>query len=88
MPIRQCVGCGRRDEQRHLVRFTLGADGALHLGAGNGRGAYCHRRRACVQAFAASRPGLVRSLRVVLSRDLRVQCAKMLAQHIARQPEN
>ena len=87
MPIRQCVGCGRRDEQRHLVRFTLGADGALHLGAGNGRGAYCHRQRACVQAFATSRSGLVRSLRVVLSRDLRVQYAKLLAQNIVPQSE-
>jgi len=86
-PIRQCIGCGQRDEQRHLVRFTLGADGALHLGAGNGRGAYVHRQRACVRAFATSRSGPVRSLRVVVSREMRAHYAKVIEQDLAQQSE-
>ena len=85
--IRQCIGCGQRDEQRHLVRFTLGADGALHIGAGNGRGAYFHRQRVCVQAFATSRSGPVRSLRVVVSREMRAHYAKLIDQNLAQQSE-
>jgi len=85
--IRQCIGCGQRDEQRRLVRFTLGADGTLHIGAGNGRGAYFHRRRVCVQAFATSRSGPVRSLRVVVSREMRAHYAKLIDQNLAQQSE-
>lgn len=86
-PIRQCVGCGQRDEQRQLVRFTLGPDGALRLGAGNGRGAYCHRQHKCVRAFATSRSGPLRSLRVVVSREMRAQYAKIIEQDLTQQLE-
>jgi uncharacterized protein len=86
-PIRQCVGCGQRDEQRQLVRFTLGSDGALRLGAGNGRGAYCHRQPKCVRAFATSRSGPLRSLRVVVSREMRAQYAKIIEQDLTQQSE-
>ena len=85
--IRQCIGCGQRDEQRHLIRFTLSADGALHLGAGNGRGAYFHRQQACVRMFATSRSGPVRSLRVVVSREMRAHYAKLIEQDLAQQSE-
>jgi predicted RNA-binding protein YlxR (DUF448 family) len=87
VPIRQCIACGQRDEQRQLLRFTLGENGALLIGAGNGRGAYCHRQRVCVQAFATSRSGPVRSLRVVVSREMRAHYAKFIEQHLAQQLE-
>lgn len=82
--IRQCIGCGQRDEQCHLIRFRLSADGALQLGAGNGRGAYFHRQQACVRVFATSRSGPVRSLRVVVSRDMRAHYAKLIEQNLAQ----
>jgi predicted RNA-binding protein YlxR (DUF448 family) len=86
-PIRQCVGCGRRDAQRRLLRFTVGVDGAPRIGAGNGRGAYFHRERACIRAFATSRPGLVRSLRRVVSREMRAHYAALIEQEMAQRPE-
>jgi predicted RNA-binding protein YlxR (DUF448 family) len=86
-PIRQCIGCGQRDAQRHLLRFTLDVDGALRIGAGNGRGAYFHRQRACIQAFATSRSGLVRSLRIVVSREMRAHYAALIEQDMAQQSE-
>lgn len=85
--MRQCIGCGQRDEQRHLVRFTLGTDGTLHIGTGNGRGAYVHRQPVCVRAFATSRSGPVRSLRVVVSRKMRAHYAKLIDQNLAQQSE-
>ena len=86
-PIRQCIGCGQRDEQRHLLRFTLGENGTLHIGAGNGRGAYFHRQQACVRAFSTSRSGPVRSLGVVVSREMRAHYAKVIEQDFAQQSE-
>ena len=85
--IRQCVGCGQRDKQRNLIRFTLSTDGALHLGAGDGRGAYFHRQRACVQAFATSRSGPVRSLRIGVSREMRARYAALIEQDMAQRSE-
>lgn len=82
--IRQCIGCGQRDEQRHLIRFTLNTEGILQLGAGNGRGAYLHRQLACVRTFATSRSGPVRSLRVIVSRDMRAHYAKLIEQNLAQ----
>lgn len=80
-PIRQCIGCGQRDEQRQLMRFTVGADGALRDGIGNGRGAYIHRQHACIQRFATSRAGLVRSWGVVVSREMRARYAALMEQY-------
>ena len=86
-PIRLCLGCGERDEQPHLVRFTLSPDKTLILGAGQGRGGYLHRRQPCVQAFAMGRAGRVRSLGVVLSREARKQYAVQIEQHVTQWAE-
>ncbi len=72
-PIRMCIGCGEREVQRALLRFSLGEDGMLKAGAGRGRSGYLHPRGKCLQAFAKARPGFVRSLRAVVSQDLRAQ---------------
>jgi predicted RNA-binding protein YlxR (DUF448 family) len=76
-PIRTCVGCGERDLQNQLLRFSLGSDGVLLMGAGNGRGGYLHPRRKCALAFVNARSGFVRSLRITVSRETR---ARYLAQ--------
>lgn len=72
-PIRTCVGCGSRELQNRLVRLFLGQDGQLMVGHGHGRGGYLHPRRSCVQAFTKTRVGFVRSLRAVVSREIRAQ---------------
>ncbi len=77
-PIRMCVGCGVRDIQSQLLRFTLGPEGGLVSGRGKGRGGYLHPRRGCVRAFTASRSRFVRSLRVVVSREVRERYATLL----------
>jgi len=76
--MRRCVGCGGRETQSRLIRFTLGPDGALVSGREKGRGGYLHPQRRCVRAFAASRSGFVRSLRVVVSREMRERYATLL----------
>lgn len=78
--MRLCVGCGERESKSRLLRFTLGAEGALVLGSGNGRGGYLHPRRKCVRAFATSRAGFVRSVGVVLSREMRERGALLIEQ--------
>lgn len=80
-PIRQCIGCGQRDEQHQLLRFTIGGDAALRDGGGSGRGAYIHRQHACIQKFATSRAGLVRSWGVVVSREMRARYAALMEQY-------
>ena len=70
-PARMCVACGERDRKSQLVRFFLGEDGSLGLGAGDGRGGYLHPRYRCVQDFIKARSNFVRSLRAVVSRERR-----------------
>jgi len=65
VPIRTCVGCRARDARVHLVRFVAHAGAIVHAARLNGRGAYVHPRRACLEAFAR-RGGFVRSLRCVV----------------------
>ncbi|HXG19272.1 MAG TPA: DUF448 domain-containing protein [Methylomirabilota bacterium] len=72
-PIRTCVGCGEQSNQSQLLRFFLGKDGELIAGSGQGRGGYLHLRRQCVQGFAKARSGFVRSLRVVVPREIRAR---------------
>ena len=81
-PIRMCVGCGGRESQGQLLRFTLGPEGTLVPGRGNGRGGYLHPRRECVRVFTASRSGFVRSLRAVVSREARKRYATLLEHSI------
>jgi uncharacterized protein len=86
MPMRMCVGCGGRDMQSQLIRFTLGPEGALVSERGKGRGGYLHAQRKCVRAFATSRSGFVRSLRVVVSRETRERYATLLEHSVTLWP--
>jgi len=85
-PMRMCIGCGGRDMQSQLVRFTRGPEGVLVPGRGKGRRGYLHPRRGCVRAFTASRSGFVRSLRVVVSRETRDRYATLLEHSITLWP--
>jgi len=72
-PVRTCIGCGERDLQGRMLRFVLGPDGLLVLGSGNGRGGYLHPRHSCSQAFLKTRSRFVRSLRAVVSQEIRAR---------------
>ena len=64
-PIRTCVGCRGRDAQTHLLRIAV-TDGRLLFDIQRripGRGAYVHRRRACVER-ATHKGRLGRALRI------------------------
>jgi len=78
-PVRMCVGCGGREHQSQLLRFTLGPEGMLIPGRGRGRGGYLHLRRECLRAFVTSRTGFVRSLRVVVLREARERYVTLIA---------
>jgi predicted RNA-binding protein YlxR (DUF448 family) len=87
IPIRRCVGCGERDPQSQLLRFALSADGVLVPGPGNGRGGYLHPRQSCIQAFATSRTGFIRSLGAVVSRDKRQHYVTLIEQSATLLPQ-
>lgn len=73
LPVRTCVGCGERALQSQLLRFFLSRKESLAIGFGPGRGGYLHPRRSCVHAFTKTRSGFVRSLRAVVSQEMRVR---------------
>jgi predicted RNA-binding protein YlxR (DUF448 family) len=65
-PIRRCVGCGKRERQERLFRFA------------QGRGAYLHPRRSCLDAFMNARSSFVRSLKTTVSREVREGYASLI----------
>ena len=72
MPIRSCVGCGRKAPQAELIRF-VSDNGSLAPGAGKpGRGAYTCRRLQCFDR-AVARQAFNRTLRrtVQIDQELR-----------------
>jgi predicted RNA-binding protein YlxR (DUF448 family) len=55
VPIRSCVGCGRRAPQSELIRFVA-ANGRLVRGESRpGRGVYTCKRLACFERAVARR---------------------------------
>jgi predicted RNA-binding protein YlxR (DUF448 family) len=54
VPIRTCLGCGRRRPKRDLLRLTVAA-GRLRVGCGTGRGLYICPNRACLEKAAKSK---------------------------------
>lgn len=68
-PVRMCVGCRERTAKSELLRIVVGADVSGHqaltpdlTNTATGRGAYLHRRIACLEQ-AVRRRALSRALR-------------------------
>lgn len=70
VPVRTCVGCRARAPKPELLRLVVveARIVADPTAIRPGRGAYVHRRVACVEASFA-RGGLARALRVGLDQD-------------------
>lgn len=78
-PRRTCVGCGKRDEQRVLMRFAV-SEGVLECRSpksARGRSAYIHSSGACIERLEKSR-WVDRSLRVRTDKHMRAHFASRL----------
>jgi uncharacterized protein len=66
-PVRTCVGCRERAEQKSMVRLVRGSDGLVVVGRTlPGRGAWIHR--GCFE-LALGKGRLSRALRASLSEE-------------------
>jgi predicted RNA-binding protein YlxR (DUF448 family) len=56
--IRTCIGCGKSEDKREIVRFVRTPDGAAEVdetGKANGRGAYVHATLECFETAIRKR---------------------------------
>jgi predicted RNA-binding protein YlxR (DUF448 family) len=69
--IRTCIGCGKSEDKREIVRFVRTPDGAVDVdetGRANGRGAYVHATRECFE-LAIRKRKIASALRANVSED-------------------
>lgn len=76
-PIRTCIACRRKEEQRALLRIARSPEGDLGLWVGSGRSAYIHPAPDCIEnAFQKGR--LERALRGRIAGEEREALRKVL----------
>ena len=86
MPVRTCLGCGRRDPQVAMLRIVWNPPEGLLLDAGcdrGGRGGYLHSDEGCWDRFAR-RKGMLRSLRTAVDRTARATLVDQLRMKVGR----
>ncbi len=69
--IRTCIGCGKSEDKREIVRFVRTPDGAVELdetGKANGRGAYVHAALECFETAIRKRK-IASALRANVNED-------------------
>ena len=69
--IRTCIGCGKCEDKRQVVRFVRTPDGTVEVdgsGKANGRGAYVHATLECFE-LAIRKRKLSSALRANVSED-------------------
>lgn len=77
-PLRKCVGCGEMIEKRDMLRVIRSKEGQIHLdptGKANGRGAYLHNQKECLEKAIKSR-GLERSLKLSVPPEIYEKLSK------------
>ena len=82
VPLRTCLGCGRRDPKQDLMRLVCDTRRGLQLdprGRSGGRGGYLHAKEDCWQGFA-KRGGMIRSLKAAVERAERAALVDRLRQ--------
>jgi predicted RNA-binding protein YlxR (DUF448 family) len=79
-PQRTCLGCGDRDDQKNLIRISIGAGGELITDKkGYGRGGYLHHRHDCWQAFVR-RKNTHRAFRMNISKEAKQKLIQVLSE--------
>ena len=69
--IRTCIGCGKSEDKRDVVRFVRTPDGTVEVdptGKANGRGAYVHATLECFE-MAIRKRKIPSALRAIVSED-------------------
>src|SRR5690349_8162582 len=69
--IRTCIGCGKSEDKRQIVRFVRTPDGTVEVdpsGKANGRGAYVHATLECFE-LAIRKRKIASALRANVSED-------------------
>ncbi|HEY9856583.1 MAG TPA: YlxR family protein [Stenomitos sp.] len=82
-PLRRCVSCRQLGSKLELIRVVRTPEGAVVLdcrGKASGRGAYVHRRAACVEE-ALKRRHLDRALRCSVPAELARNIAALGQEH-------
>lgn len=80
MPVRTCVGCRSKFEQKTLFRIRIEKDGALKLvenGSGHGRSAYMCKSIACVET-ALRKDALTRTLKSQVTAQAKKELEEIL----------
>lgn len=80
VPLRTCLGCGKRDARERLIRLTARSDGQIGIdvaGAGQGRGGYLHEIASCWQEFVR-RKSHYRAFHMELSKSAKEQLIQAL----------
>ena len=77
-PVRTCLGCGGKRQQKEMLRFVAGREGHLLLderGMSPGRGAYCCPDEKCLAGFKKKSGRVAKALRCAV-----VECGDILDQ--------
>lgn len=79
LPQRTCLGCGKRDAQRDLIRLTARSDGqvTLSVDGAQARGGYLHKATSCWQEFVRKKSHY-RAFHMELSKSAKEQLIEAL----------
>ena len=88
-PMRTCLGCMRRDDQRAMVRIAAVGDRVQPDNEARrpGRGGYLHRSAECLVRFERSRVREFRSLRRKIGVDERREITELIRSRLAATAE-
>lgn len=79
-PLRRCIGCGEMISKKDMLRIIKTKDGIIKLdpsGKENGRGAYLHLQRDCLNQAIKSK-GLERSFKMSIPHEVYDSLSKEL----------
>ena len=80
VPLRRCIGCGEMISKKDMLRVIKTKDDIVKFdpsGKENGRGAYLHLKRDCLNQAIKSK-GLERSLKMSIPQDVYDSLSKEL----------
>lgn len=79
-PLRKCVGCGEMIAKKDMIRIIKTKENIIGIdatGKANGRGAYLHKKKECLDSAKISK-GLERSFKMSIPSDVYEKLSKEL----------